>query len=77
MESDVIYAGRISHQQNMALVKLLGLDLIHFEGEAPAHYDGAIFVDNQGTTCETIVKALEAAAVRHIRSCWLSLWWPL
>ncbi|MEW5987639.1 MAG: bifunctional oligoribonuclease/PAP phosphatase NrnA [Chloroflexota bacterium] len=63
VESDVIYAGRISHQQNVALVKLLGLDLIHYEGELPAPYDGAIFVDNQGTTCEVIVKALQTAAV--------------
>jgi nanoRNase/pAp phosphatase (c-di-AMP/oligoRNAs hydrolase) len=64
IETDILYQGKISHQQNIALVKLLGLNLLHFD---PAlnleQYQGAVFVDGQGTTAEEIVKALEAAGV--------------
>ncbi|MCA9969010.1 MAG: DHH family phosphoesterase [Anaerolineales bacterium] len=63
IETDILYAGRISHLQNIALVRLLDLSLIRFEGELPAAYDAAVFVDNQGTTCQKIAAALEAAGV--------------
>jgi len=37
---DMVYEGRISHQENLALVHVLALD----------RYDGAVYIDNQGTT---------------------------
>lgn len=61
---DILYSGRISHQQNIALVKLLGFELIRYTTAVDlAAYDGAIFVDNQGTTARAIVQALEEAEV--------------
>ncbi len=61
---EIIYSGKISHQQNIALVKLLGLNLIQFDPSVNlGQYQGAVFVDNQGTTCEAIVQALQAAQV--------------
>jgi nanoRNase/pAp phosphatase (c-di-AMP/oligoRNAs hydrolase) len=64
IETITVYSGKISHQQNVALVKLLGIDLTRFDEALDfGPYKGAVFVDNQGTTCETVVKALEAAGV--------------
>jgi nanoRNase/pAp phosphatase (c-di-AMP/oligoRNAs hydrolase) len=64
IETDILYNGRISHQQNLALVKLLGIDLIRYEPSLQlGQYAGAVFVDNQGTTCLEITQALEAAKV--------------
>lgn len=61
---DIVYSGKISHQQNLALVKLLGIELLHFEGSLDwKSYAGAVFVDNQGTTAEEIVRQLENAGV--------------
>jgi nanoRNase/pAp phosphatase (c-di-AMP/oligoRNAs hydrolase) len=51
IEADIVYEGRISHQENLALVHILSIDLIRFTESLPLdRYDGAIFVDNQGTT---------------------------
>jgi len=64
IEVDILYSGKISHPENLALVKLLEMDLISYSDvEDMSQYQGAIFVDNQGTTCETLLKALEAARV--------------
>jgi nanoRNase/pAp phosphatase (c-di-AMP/oligoRNAs hydrolase) len=64
IEVDIVYAEQISHQQNIALVKLLGIELVPFDlSPDVTQYDGAIFVDNQGTTSNRIVDALEAAEV--------------
>lgn len=64
IETTIVYAGKISHRQNIALVKFLGLDLVHIaDFKDPEHYQGAVFVDNQGTTAEEILKVLEAAKV--------------
>lgn len=62
--ADILYSGKISHPQNVALVKLLSIDLIrHDEDVDLSRYEGAVFIDNQGTSSEEIVKALEAAGV--------------
>jgi nanoRNase/pAp phosphatase (c-di-AMP/oligoRNAs hydrolase) len=66
IQTDIIYAGRISHVQNIALVRLLDIELIRYEGELPGLYDAAVFLDNQGTTCEEIVAALEAKGIPPI-----------
>src|ERR1044071_9962582 len=51
IESDIMYEGRISHQENLALVQLTDLDLVRYnEGDDLSQYKGTIFVDNQGTT---------------------------
>ncbi len=68
ISSDVVYAGRISHQQNIAMVRMLNIKLNRFD---PSNidlkqYDGAVFVDGQGTTAEQIVEALETAKVPTI-----------
>jgi nanoRNase/pAp phosphatase (c-di-AMP/oligoRNAs hydrolase) len=63
IETDIIHAGQISHLQNIALVRLLDIELIKYTDEVPGAYDAAVFVDNQGTTCEEIVAALEAKGI--------------
>jgi nanoRNase/pAp phosphatase (c-di-AMP/oligoRNAs hydrolase) len=64
IKADILYSGKISHQENIALVRLVGVPLIKFDSSLDlAHYDGAVFVDNQGTTARDIVQALERAAV--------------
>ena len=51
IDVDIVYEGRISHQENMALVQSLEIVLTRFtEGLPLDRYDGAIFIDNQGTT---------------------------
>lgn len=61
---DILYSGKVSHQQNVALVKLLGIELVRFDGSMDlSGYAGAVFVDNQGTTAEEIVKELEKSKV--------------
>ena len=64
ISADIIYSGKISHQQNIALVRLLGIKLQHYEPKTDLQqYNGAVFVDNQGTTSEGVVQALETAQV--------------
>ncbi|MEG4319389.1 MULTISPECIES: bifunctional oligoribonuclease/PAP phosphatase NrnA [unclassified Microcoleus] len=53
---EMIYAGALSHQENIALVKLTGLPLQRWTLEATKTKDlsvfqGCVFIDNQGTTC--------------------------
>jgi nanoRNase/pAp phosphatase (c-di-AMP/oligoRNAs hydrolase) len=51
IQVDMVYEGRISHQENLALVHILSIDLIRFTDSLPLdRYDGAVFIDNQGTT---------------------------
>ncbi|MGH7466177.1 MAG: DHH family phosphoesterase, partial [Longimicrobiales bacterium] len=48
---DILYEGRISHQENLALVHSLDIELTRVTDSLPLdHYDGAVFIDNQGTT---------------------------
>lgn len=64
IQTDIVYTGGISHQQNQALVKWLGVELIVFqEGMNWGHYQGAVFLDHQGATVEEIIVALEEAGV--------------
>jgi nanoRNase/pAp phosphatase (c-di-AMP/oligoRNAs hydrolase) len=61
---DIVYGGKISHPQNIALVKLLGIELHRFEKSGNwEKYSGAVYVDNQGTTAEEIVKHLEGIGI--------------
>jgi nanoRNase/pAp phosphatase (c-di-AMP/oligoRNAs hydrolase) len=60
IEADIVYEGRISHQENLALVHLLSIDLVRFTESLPLdRYDGAVFVDNQGTTTRLTDRLME------------------
>ncbi len=64
ISSEIVYSGKISHQQNIALVKLLGVELLQFTPDLELQgYQGAVFIDHQGTTVEEILAALSAARV--------------
>jgi nanoRNase/pAp phosphatase (c-di-AMP/oligoRNAs hydrolase) len=64
IEADILYSGRVSHQQNIALVRLLGIDLVEYDDSVDLEpYHAAILVDHQGTTVERILSALDAANV--------------
>nr|AUN36931.1 Kef-type K+ transport system protein [uncultured bacterium] len=66
IESDIIYEGRISHQENLALVQLTDLDLVRYsEGDDLSQYKGTVFVDNQGTT-SALTDRFEAAGVKPL-----------
>ncbi len=51
INTEIAYDGRISHQENIALVQVLDIELTRFTDATPLdRYDGAVFIDNQGTT---------------------------
>jgi nanoRNase/pAp phosphatase (c-di-AMP/oligoRNAs hydrolase) len=63
IESDIVYEGHISHQENLALVSLLEIAVTRFHDGLPLdRYDGAVYVDNQGTTTR-LTDRLTAAGV--------------
>ncbi|WP_225913942.1 DHH family phosphoesterase [Leptolyngbya ohadii] len=54
---DIVYAGTLSHQENIALVRLTGLPAQRCSGQALkekdlSHYQGCVLIDNQGTTTQ-------------------------
>lgn len=60
---EIAYEGRISHQENLALVQTLDINLTRFtEGMPLDRFDGALFIDNQGTTTR-LMDRLAAAEV--------------
>ena len=64
IQTDILYAGTISHPQNIALIRLLGIELIRFQSELNLRqYQGAIYVDNQGTAAAKVTEAVEAANI--------------
>jgi len=51
IDCDIIYEGRISHQENLALAQLTEVAMVRFnDGYDLSQYQGTVFVDNQGTT---------------------------
>lgn len=61
---DIVHEGRVSHQENLALVRLLDVDLIRYRPDLEfSQYQGAVFVDNQGTTAREVVKSLQEVGV--------------
>ncbi|MEO5339289.1 MAG: bifunctional oligoribonuclease/PAP phosphatase NrnA [Magnetococcus sp. MYC-9] len=64
IEAELIYGGRISHQENIAMVNLLNISLTLCDVEEipRGRYQGSVFVDGQGTT-SCLVDRLEAAGV--------------
>lgn len=66
IEAEIMYDGTISHQENLALVKLIGLPLVRFEPDTDlGSYRHSVFVDNQGTT-SSLTSRLQAAGVRPL-----------
>ena len=66
IESVLLYEGRVSHQENLALVQLSDIELLRFaEGDDLKQYQGTIFVDNQGTTA-SLTDRFAAANVRPL-----------
>ena len=60
IHSEILYSGRISHQQNIALVKLLQINLVRYEESVDlSPYSGAVYVDNQGTSSSEAGKAVQ------------------
>jgi len=58
---DIAYAGKISHPQNIALVKLLGVSLVTYsESLDLSVYDGCVFIDCQGANSALTPKLAEA-----------------
>ncbi|PSB45690.1 exopolyphosphatase-like protein [filamentous cyanobacterium Phorm 6] len=56
IQCEILYAGTLSHQENITLVKLTGLPLQRWTLETAktkdlSAYKGCVFIDNQGTTC--------------------------
>ncbi|MGI0486946.1 DHH family phosphoesterase [Pantanalinema rosaneae CENA516] len=65
IQSDIIYAGTLSHQENIALVKLTNLPVQRWiqpinKGRDLSVYQGCVLIDNQGTTSELVPALLEA-----------------
>ncbi|MDX2215687.1 MAG: bifunctional oligoribonuclease/PAP phosphatase NrnA [Oculatellaceae cyanobacterium bins.114] len=54
---DIVYAGALSHQENIALVKLMGIPIQRWNIQTAKEkdlsaYQGCAFIDNQGTTTQ-------------------------
>jgi nanoRNase/pAp phosphatase (c-di-AMP/oligoRNAs hydrolase) len=63
IHADIMYEGTISHQENLALVRVLDLELIRYKDDVKlAEYDHSVFLDNQGTT-SALTERLELAGV--------------
>ncbi|WP_425320099.1 DHH family phosphoesterase [Phormidium tenue] len=64
IECDIVYAGTLSHQENIALVRLTGLParrwLTAADSASLANYQGLVLVDNQGTTSQLYEHLREA-----------------
>lgn len=55
--SEIVYAGTLSHQENIALVRLTGLPVKRWSLQMAKEkdlsaYDGCVLIDNQGTTTQ-------------------------
>ncbi|MEM7580381.1 MAG: bifunctional oligoribonuclease/PAP phosphatase NrnA [Cyanobacteria bacterium P01_A01_bin.80] len=67
IKCDITYAGTLSHQENIALVKLTSLPatrtpLQSLKNRDLSSYQGYVLVDNQGTT-STLINAIQEAGV--------------
>lgn len=66
IDVDIVYEGRVSHQENLALVHLLDIALTRYTESLPLdRYAGAVYIDNQGTTTH-LTDRLEAAGVHPL-----------
>ena len=66
IDVDIVYEGRVSHQENLALTQLVDVEMTRYtEGLPLDGYDGAVYIDNQGTTTR-LFDRLRAAEVRAL-----------
>jgi nanoRNase/pAp phosphatase (c-di-AMP/oligoRNAs hydrolase) len=62
IEVAIYYSGRIRHRQNVALIKLLGIDIHQYdENTGLENFDRAVLVVDNGVTNEEILQALKKA----------------
>ncbi|MCX7593120.1 MAG: bifunctional oligoribonuclease/PAP phosphatase NrnA [Fischerella sp.] len=59
IKCEIVYAGALSHQENIALVKLTGLPaqrwtLQNLKSKDLSSYQGFVLIDNQGTTSQLV-----------------------
>lgn len=67
IDTDIVYSGQISHQQNVALVRLLGIELHRYEVAFDlSPYRGAVFLDTQGSSAPGLSKALVEAGIPNL-----------
>ncbi|MEO0457247.1 MAG: bifunctional oligoribonuclease/PAP phosphatase NrnA [Cyanobacteria bacterium P01_A01_bin.114] len=65
IDCDIVYSGTLSHQENIALVKLTNLPAKRWpQTESPdlSRYAGYVLIDTQGTTSQ-LTKLVEAASL--------------
>ena len=67
VDCDIYYGGTLSHQENIALVRLTGLPARRWNPQSNTQpdlnqYDGYVLIDTQGTTCQ-LTPLVEAAGV--------------
>ncbi|MBW4559296.1 MAG: bifunctional oligoribonuclease/PAP phosphatase NrnA [Trichormus sp. ATA11-4-KO1] len=65
IKCEIIYAGTLSHQENIALVKLTGLPaqrwtLQTLKSKDLSSYQGFVLIDNQGTTSQLLTAVQQA-----------------
>jgi nanoRNase/pAp phosphatase (c-di-AMP/oligoRNAs hydrolase) len=65
IQCEMVYAGTLSHQENIALVKLTGLPAKRWpintvKDKDLSLYQGCVLIDNQGTTCQLLEQVIEA-----------------
>jgi nanoRNase/pAp phosphatase (c-di-AMP/oligoRNAs hydrolase) len=61
IDCDIAYDGVISHQENIALVELLSIQLTRVQENTHLnHYNGSVFIDNQGTTTGLTTRLADA-----------------
>ncbi len=66
IDCDIVYEGRISHQENLALVQLSDIALVRYsDGDDLKQYNATVFVDNQGTT-STLTDRFAALGVKPL-----------
>ncbi|MCG6133330.1 MAG: bifunctional oligoribonuclease/PAP phosphatase NrnA [Nostoc sp. LLA-1] len=67
IKCEIIYAGTLSHQENIALVKLTGLPAQRWAAQTAksrdfSSYQGFVLIDNQGTTSQ-LLSAVQQAGI--------------
>jgi nanoRNase/pAp phosphatase (c-di-AMP/oligoRNAs hydrolase) len=68
IQCDIVYAGTLSHQENIALVKLTNIPVQRWSCQSPkskardlSPYQGCVLIDNQGTTSQLMPLVQDAA----------------
>jgi len=66
IDADIVYDGIISHQENLALVRLLDIDLMRYNSDYDlSRYAASIFVNNQGSRT-VLTERLKQAGVKPL-----------